>query len=268
MNEVTNISDVITDSINQLTTQASNWVPKLIGAIIVLTIGYILARIVKTIASKSLGYGKIGELLNNKEITTNLKKVGVSASIPGVVASVLYWLVFLVFITSAADMLGLTIVGEAIEGLFAYIPRIVSAIIVLVIALQVAKIVNKAIAASLSSMQFNFAGVFASVASSLITFFGFIMAATQLGFETEIITTNFSIIVAGFAAALAIGIGFGSKNAVANIISGYQAKDLYKVGQTITIGGENMKIKKVTNSAIVVEHKGGESVIAFSHLMS
>lgn len=268
MSELPNIQDVVIDSVNQLVTQASNWVPKFIGAIIVLGIGYAIARIVKTIASKSLSYGKIGEMLENKEIKANLKKVGMNGSIPTLVASLLYWLVFLVFITSAADMLGLVIVRDAIESLFAYIPSIVSAVIVMVIALQIAKLANKTIAASLAQMQVGFASPFASIASSLIVFFGAIMAATQLGFDTEIITTNFSIMVTGFVAALAIGVGLGSKGAVANIVTGYQAKDLYKKGQKLTYNDKTVTVKDVTATALVVEQGGTEDVVPFSKLMS
>ena len=144
----------------------------------------------------------------------------------------------------------------------------VSAIIVVVIAFLLSKLVNKTVAASLIQMQINFAGVIASIASSLIILFGLVMAVTQLGFDTELITTNITLVIAGAIATFTLAIGLGSRGAVSNIISGYHGQKLYKVGQHVKIGDVKGKVTAVSNVALTVHHDGSDVVIPFSKILN
>lgn len=268
MNDIENIGDVLTNTINELASQVTSLAPKLIGALVVLIVGYVIARIIKVVITKALAVGKIGELLDSKQIKNNLKKVGVKTGLGPVFAGVIYWLVFLTFITAAADIVGLSIVGETVDALFGYIPSVVSAIIVVVIAFLLSKLVNKTVAASLIQMQINFAGVIASIASSLIILFGLVMAVTQLGFDTDLITTNITLVIAGAVAALALALGLGSRGSVSNIISGYHGQKLYKVGQQVKIGDVKGKVTAVSNVALTIHSDGADVVIPFSKILN
>ncbi len=268
MSELNNIGDVLSTTLNELGDQVATLVPKLVGAAVVLFVGYVISKIIKSVITRLLSVGQVGETLNRKEVTAGLKKVGISSGLGGIIGNTVYWLIFLVFITASADIVGLGIVGETVDALFGYIPKVVSAIIVIVIAVLLSKVVSKAVAASLMQMQINFAGTIASVASSLIILFGAVMAVTQLGFDTELITTNITLLIAGFIATGVLAVGLGSKGAVANIVAGYHGQQMYKVGQMVKIGDVKGKVVAVSNVAVTVHHNGADEVISFNSVLN
>lgn len=267
MSQVNNITDILNNTVNELGDMVSTWAPKIVGVVAVLLVGVIFAKIIRYAVSKTLSAGKIGDTLKRKEVAAQLKKVGIKSDLPSVLSKFAYWMVLLVFLTSAADSIGLGVVRDGVNSLFGYIPNVVSAVLILGAAAMLARLVNRTVAASLMQMQVNFAGAIANVASSVILLFGAVMAVTQLGFDTDLITNNITVILAGIMGALVLGIGLGSKGSVDNLISGYHGQQLYRVGQKVSTGDVSGKVVKVTNVAVVIESDGQEYIVPFSRLM-
>ncbi len=267
MDQSTDIAQIIDDTINELGALVSTWVPKLITLIVILLIGYIIARIVRAVVTKATSVGKIGETLTGPKVKAQLKKTGMSAPLPSIIGKTFYWLVFLLFLSSAAESIGLSSVKEGINSVFAYIPNVISASILLGAVAMLGKLVNRILATSLQQMQINFAGVIANIASSVIILFGAVIALAELGFDTNLLTNNITVIVAGAVAILVLGVGLGSRVSVENIIAGYHGRQVYSKGQKITHGDIKGKIKEVTSFAVVVDAGDTQHVIPFSKLM-
>src|SRR3712207_2837015 len=118
------------------------YIPQLIGAIIILVIGYIVARILKAVVSRilqSIGFDGWMEKGGIKQFLDRAQTRETPASVLG---TLVFWLVFIIAITMAADALGIQQVSEVLAQLIAYIPSIIAAILILILAALLANFLS------------------------------------------------------------------------------------------------------------------------------
>ena len=121
----------------------------------------------------------------------------------GIIGKLVFWFVFIIALTMAADALGIPQVSEVLGQLIAYIPNIIAAILILILATLLANFVSGIVRGATAS------GALASVARYAIVIYAVFAALTQLGIAVQLTANTFLILLGsvGLAAALAFGIG-------------------------------------------------------------
>ena len=129
------------------------YVPNLFGAVLVILIGLIVAKVLRVLGKKLLrtsGFAALGEKVRFNEI---LKKVGIQKGLDDIMAALVYYIVLMVFIVSAAEILGIRVVLETLNKFIIYLPQVLGAFIIVVITLFVAKFIKDASASALSKIN-------------------------------------------------------------------------------------------------------------------
>ncbi len=197
-----------------------SFLPALIGAVLILIIGYIIARVLEGVATKvleSMGFEGWMEKGGIKQFFENSQTQQTPLSIIG---RLVFWLIFFIAITMAVDTLGITAISDVLAQFIAYIPQIIVAILILVLATLLANFVAGIVRGATGS---NIAG---SVAQYGIIVFAAFVALTQLGIATEIIAPTFLIILGAVALAAAIAFGLGAQGTAQKMVeSAYSRKD-------------------------------------------
>src|SRR5215210_3560466 len=196
------------------------YIPQLIGAIIILVIGYIVARILKAVVSRilqSIGFDGWMEKGGIKQFLDRAQTRETPATVLG---TLVFWFVFIIAITMAADALGIRQVSAVLAQLIAYIPSIIAAILILVLAALLANFLASIVRGATGS------DLLANIARYAITVYAAFAAITELGIAVQLTAPTFLIILGAVALAAAIAFGFGAQGVARDIVEkAYERRD-------------------------------------------
>src|SRR5919205_2054092 len=177
-----------------------SYTPQLIGAIVILVIGYIIARALQALVGRlleSIGFDRWMERGGIKQFFDRAQTQETPHSILG---KLVFWFVFIIAITMAADALGIPQVSAVLGQLIAYIPNIIAAILILILAALLANFLAGIVRGATGS------AILGSIARYAIIVYAVFAALTQLGIAVELTAPTFLIVLG--AVALATGIAF------------------------------------------------------------
>src|ERR671910_1137416 len=192
-----------------------SYIPQLIGAIIILIIGYIVARILQAVVSrvlKAVGFDGWMEKGGIKQFFDRAQTRETPATVLG---KLVFWLVFIIAITMAADALGIRQVSQVLGQLIAYIPSIIAAVLILVLAALLANFLSGIVRGATNS------DVLASIARYAIIVYAAFAALTELGIAVQLTAPTFLIVLGAVALAAAIAFGWGGRDVAKDLIERY-----------------------------------------------
>jgi small-conductance mechanosensitive channel len=191
------------------------FVPQLIGAIVILIVGYIVAKILQAVVArvlKAVGFDGWMERGGIKQFFDRAQTRETPATVLGKLA---FWFVFIIAITMAADALGIRQVSAVLGQLIAYIPSIIAAVLILVLAALLANFLSGLVRGATGS------DLLASVARYAIIVYAAFAALTELGIAVQLTAPTFLIVLGAVALAAAIAFGWGGRDVAKDIIERY-----------------------------------------------
>src|SRR5215216_2215500 len=196
---------------NALSTFLS-YIPQLIGALIILIVGYIVAKVLQAVVGRLLqgiGFDRWMERGGIKQFFDRAETNQTPASILG---ALVFWFVFIIAITMAADALGIPQVSVVLAQLIAYIPNIIAAILILILAALLANFISGIVRGATGS------DLLASIAQYAIIVYAVFAALTQLGVAVQLTANTFLIVLGAVALAAAIAFGIGGREVARDIL--------------------------------------------------
>src|ERR671911_2353153 len=189
-----------------------SYLPQLIGAIVILIVGYVIARALQAIVGRVLqgiGFDRWMERGGIKQFFDRAETNQTPVSILG---ALVFWFVFIIAITMAADALGIPQVSAVLAQLIAYIPSIIAAILILILAALLANFLAGIVRGATGS------DVLSSIARYAIIVYAVFAALTQLGIAVQLTANTFLILLGAVALAAAIAFGIGSREVARDIV--------------------------------------------------
>lgn len=197
----------IGDSFQRLVDVTFEWVPRLVGALVVIIITFMIANAVKRLVTRLVGKAnlesRVAALPGGSEVTKYLGGRSV-ASILGIVAR---WVVIIIGLSVAADVANIHMLSEGIGNVLAYVPRVIAAGIILAVALVLASLAGPFVVKLAGDRPV--AAIAKTVIPILIIAVGIFMALTELQIAEPIVVGTYYIVLGavGLGAALAFGLG-------------------------------------------------------------
>jgi Conserved TM helix len=183
------------------------FIPRVIGFLLILLIGWGIAVLVSRSAVWLLRRVGFDNMANRIGLTRFDQRIGIHLDPAGVLGKIVYWFVFLIFLVAAADALGLPAVSNILNQLVAYIPNVFVAILVLFLGTLAATFVADIVRGFTAGTNIGNANIFANIARFAIIGFAALIALEQLQIAPALINELFGAVVA--AAAIAFGLSFG-----------------------------------------------------------
>ena len=183
------------------------FIPRVIGFLIILLVGWIVATVVSkalTFVLRKIGFDRMADRIGLPRFE---QRMGVKMDAAGLLGKIVYWFLFLVFLVPAVDALGLTSVSAILGMVIAYIPNVFVAILVLFLGTLAATFVADLVRGATASANVGNPNIFANIARFAIMGFVALIALEQLQIAPALINELFGAIVA--AAAIAFGLAFG-----------------------------------------------------------
>ncbi len=200
------------------------FLPNLLAFIVILVIGYIVARVVKTLVSKGLQKLGVDQRLHESDASKYVDAVSPGASPSNAIATVVFWLIFLFFFVAAIGALKIPAVTTFMNQVLAYLPNVIAAILIFVVAALIAG----AIAAAITRMMGDTptGKVAATVLPALVMVIALFMILEQLQIAPEIVRIAFAATVGALALGLALAFGLGGRPIAQKML-----EDAYRTGQ-------------------------------------
>jgi small-conductance mechanosensitive channel len=189
-----------------------SYLPQLIGAIVILIIGYIVAKVLQAVVGRVLrGIGFEG-WMEKGGIKQFFDRAQTNQTPTSIIGKLIFWFVFIIALTMAADALGIPQVSAVLAQLIAFIPSIIAAILILVLAALLANFVSGIVRGATGS------GILASVVQYAIIVYAVFAAITELGIAVQLTAPTFLILLGAVALAAAIAFGIGGREVAQDIL--------------------------------------------------
>lgn len=213
---------ILLESSQQFLNEIARAVPQIIGALLILLIGWLIAKLVKRIFIKLLKLVKLNYLTEKSGIEKFLKEGGVKITAVDLIGSLFYWIIMLIVIMASLNTLQLTSAKELFGEIILYIPNIIVSIIVLLLGVYAAKFVSQAISVSLKNMNENSSQLIGNISYYSIIVLTIFIVLSQLNIAKNIVTIAFLLIFGAFCLAFGLAFGLGGKDYAADLLKKFK----------------------------------------------
>ncbi|WP_193076074.1 mechanosensitive ion channel family protein [Pseudomonas sp. FME51] len=228
-----------------LWTKVASFIPDLITALIIVLLGFVIARIIDAILSKGLAKLGLDRLMTGAGVTKMLGRIGIASPVSAVIGKIVYWFIILTFVVSAAETLGLARVSSTLDAFTLYLPKVFGAALILLAGLLLSHLVAGVVRGTVESIGADYAGGISRLVQGLLVIITVSLAIGQLQIETQLLNTVIAIVLVSFGAAAALAMGLGSRETVSQIIAGVYLRELYEVGDRIRVEGAEGVIEEI-----------------------
>lgn len=211
--------DIFLASITSFWTQLAGFVPQLMAALLLLFLGWLVAKLIRAGIVKLLRVLQFDRLSERSGIEAFLKQGQLDVSLGGLLAGLVYWLIILIVIVTVSNSLGLHIVAELFNRVVLYIPNIIVAILVLVLGAILSRFINRLIFAYLNNIGVQGALTISTIAEYAVLIFVFFVALEQLDIGRGLLTSAFIIGFGAVGLAFALAFGLGGRDWAAGVIA-------------------------------------------------
>jgi hypothetical protein len=220
METVTDWGDAIFLAITNAINTFLAAIPQIIGALLILIIGWIIAGIVARILQEILARAGVDRVFAEHgrpvygDRTSDLR--------PSIVAAeIVKWIIRFVFLVAAANVLGMTQVSVLLNQVLLWLPNLLVAAVILLVAPLLGRFVRGLIEVGAGQMGFTNARVLGRLAEVAIIAFAVLIAINQIGVAADLINILFIGIVAALAIAVGLAFGLGGRDVAAEITRGW-----------------------------------------------
>lgn len=196
------------------------FIPKLFGALVILLIGWLIARAIKFALSKVLKAVNFDALTEKVGINGYMAKAGMKARGSDLIAKLGYWIVMLTVLIMFFNSLGLEAVSGLLNDAVQFIPNIIVACILLVVGMYIAQFAQGLAVGALKAGGFDKADLVGKIAYGSIMFLIVTMVLNQLHIGDGIIDKVISIVLGALGLGLSIAFGLGAQDWVKKTING------------------------------------------------
>jgi len=201
-----------------------NFIPVLIGAIIVFVIGWFISVGVGKLITEILKKAKFNQIFEKGGWKTALAKAEIKVDASGFIGAIVKWILVIVFLLAAVEILGLPQFADFLRSVLGYLPNVVVASLIFVVTVIVVDIVEKLVRASVEGIKVGYGQVVSAIVRWSIWVFAILAILHQLGIARPFMEILFTGLVAMLVISLGIAFGLGGKDVAAEILQDLKRK--------------------------------------------
>jgi hypothetical protein len=254
MAPVTSWTDAVMTSLAAALVIFLGAIPKIIGFAVIVIIGWLIASAVATAVAALLRAVKFNDLARRGGFADFVAKMGVSQDSSGFIANLAKWFIRLIVLVSAFDELGLPAVSQVLQSLLLWLPNLVVALVVLVIAGLAANALAGLVRGATAESGLGNPDFLATTARVAVWAFAIVVAVNQIGIATTLINTLFMATVGALALALGLAFGLGGRDTAAQIVRSWYERGQQSGPQLANAAGRmQLKAADRADASVITE---------------
>lgn len=250
-----NLSESITGAAITLVERLAANLPNLMGAVLLLAVGWVLARLLRVLAVRG---AQLVETFISRLAGSSRTRVGRSANVLG---TIVYWMVLLFFVTAATQVLGLENFTGWLTRLLDYLPTLAAGLLIMVAGFVLASFAADLVHATATRLQPAQRNALARLAQGTTLVAAILVGADQIGIKVTWIAILVAVIISAVLGGVTIATSLGARSYVANLIGAHYLRQAFQVGQRIRVSGFEGRIVDVSATSLVLEIEEGRVVL-------
>lgn len=198
--------------------------PKVLGAIIIFSVGLILAYWVKRLVVELLKLVRIEKLAKGAGVNKYLNKADIKMNFSELLGTIVEWMVILIFFLAVVDILGLSVVSQVVLGVLAFIPNLLAAILIFAAGYVVGGLVDGVVRGALTSIDHEVAKPLGRISRWVIILIAFFAAVDQLKIANALVATFFQGLTYTVVLVVGLAVGLGAKDLVSRMLTDWYEK--------------------------------------------
>jgi len=212
-------SEVLSQSFQDMWKGVIDFSPNIIVSILIFILGWVVAAVVGKWLAQIIRSLKLDDILKNLGLQDLVNKAGYRLDSGAFIGALVKLFIILVFLIASLEVLGLNQINDFLrDTVLNYVPKVIIASVILLLAAWIADVVQKLIIASTKAAGMGHAELLGGIAKWAIWIFAGLTALNQLSIAPEFTYTLFTGVVAMLALAGGLAFGLGGKDAAARYI--------------------------------------------------
>jgi small-conductance mechanosensitive channel len=232
-------------------------IPRVLVGIVVALALVLAAKAAERVLRTILVRVRFDAMLKQAGVDAVLQRLGIRESLNHLIPRLVYFLLLLLFAQTAAGAFGMMAISDGIGAMFAYLPNVVAAVLVMLVGTSASQFAGRAVTRAGEESGIEFAKSLGSMVSGLILFIVAVMAIGQLKFDTAMVRIVTTCMLAGMALAFGLSIGLGTRDITRNVLAGFYARKIFTPGDPLEIRGERGVLKAITATQTILEQETG-----------
>lgn len=260
MEEITNTTQIFLDAMNNIKNSLVQGLPKLLGAIVIVFIGWLFAKLIVYIVGKILKAVKFNSITEKLNIDYFLEKSNFKKTPIDIIKLFVYYFIMLIVLITAFEVLGAETITKEIHKLLAFLPKLLFALIFFTLGAYIANLIKSVVVGAGASMGMSAGKILGNVLFYFLMIMITLSSLEQLGIDISTIKSNLMIIIGAIVIAGAISYGLASREVLSNILATYYNRNLFKKNMTIEVEGLKGKIIDVNRLGVMLLLESGEKI--------
>ncbi len=252
----------VSSSIERVGNGVLEYLPNLMGAILLLLVGWLLAYLLGFAAQKLVGRG-LHRLARTKTIRARVQSSIGYQSLPKLIGRIVFWSVLLFFLAASVEAMGLPAVSNIIGYATAYLPRVLAGILIMFAGFWVGELTRGFVARTAATVNTQRSELIGRIAQVSVLALAAILAVDQLGLDNTALVTVLLTVFATTLGAAALAFGLGARQTVSNIISSHYFRQTYRIGDRIRIGEIEGTVVEQSAVAVTLDARGGKVLVPY-----
>lgn len=203
---------VLLEPARTVLSQISQFMVNVLLVLIILLIGWILSRVLRTIITRGLRSLKLDQLSDRIGLDSILAKGGIVYSLSELIGATFYWLGILISFMVAINAVGLTVAASLLNTVVLYIPNIIAAMFILIVGIFVATLLKNIVQTASNNAGLTQGTLLSKTVEIIVIAFVILIALEQLNIGIRITELTLSIILGSIGLGLALAFGLGCRD--------------------------------------------------------
>ncbi len=245
--------------IGQWLEQLTAYLPNLLGAVLLMLIGWVVASILKSLSIRLTRI--LNRILSRLFSKGSLAKFRLSNPFIGLFSKIIFWATILVFAIISTQIMGLTAFSVWLNRWVTYFPSLLAGGLIILAGVLFASLGRDLTISATSSAHISQSKILGGIVQGVILFTAIIIGLDQIGVEVNFLITLLAITMGAILGSLALALGLGTKDLVSNLISGHHVQKFYKPGQKVRFGNAEGVILELTPVSIILSTNEGRMTV-------
>jgi len=215
---ISNWLDALSNSWTLIWDKIVNFVPNLLGAVLILVIGWLIAVLLERLVDQVLRVVGFEGLMERAKIEESIKKMGLKKDLTALIAALIKWLAMIIVFLAAAEALQLPQIVDFFKTVLGFVPNVAAAAGILLIGVVLAHFLGQLVESIVKGAEYGYADLLGTIVRYAIWVFTFLAVLAQLGVAQVLIQTLFTGFVALVAIAGGISFGLGGQGAAKDLV--------------------------------------------------
>ncbi len=237
--------EILVRAFSELGVNIAGFLPNLVGAVLILMVGWGVSRALEVVASRGLRTIGLDGAASRLGVSDLLRRAELRLSFSEIVAKLLFWLLMLTFVLSSVETLGLTAVTNTIDRLIAYIPNVIGAALIGTGGLLLARLVSTIVSSGAAAAGFTSARRLGFLAQLAVAGLVIVIAAEQLGIETNVLVIPFTVALGAAGFGVAFAFALGARPVITHIMAGHFLKQSLPRDLSVEVDGHRGLVERV-----------------------